>query len=419
MRYASATDRRSESGAILIQVATALLVFTMLSAFVVDYGVQLVSRNQIQNAADAAALAGATALAFDSYSDRTGTGPAASTAQAVAAKNLVWSDPAIVDVDPNVVCASTWEPGASGAPILACVKATAYRTGGRDNPIPTFFGKLMGVQSFGVWATATGEAKDANATGCLKPLAIPDRWVEHFPAPPAPWSADSHFDRWDPDAPAVLLPVPEQDSYIAPDQLGGGTGLTITDNFGRVRLKAGSIDSPIANIKPWLYLPVQIPGSTFGPNDVYDNTFSCAASKVTFGTSIAPTSLQFVPGGVAANAGQIALALGDLVNRDPGAHWNAGAQRVEDSCADAPVRCASMSPRIIAIATYDPLDLAIASHGAGATSVLVTNIVGFFVESVAGTDVIGYITRHPGLRDPGAITLFDASSFLRASMLVQ
>ena len=55
----------------------------------------------------------------------------------------------------------------------------------------------------------------------------------------------------------------------------------------------------------------------------------------------------------------------------------------------------------------------------GATSVLVTNIVGFFIDSVSGTDVTGYLVRHPGLRAANAITLFDDSSFLRATMLVQ
>ena len=82
--------RAAEDGAIVVQVALALLAFTLLSAFVIDYGVELVARNDAQNAVDAAALAGATALAYDNYSDRSSTGPAQSTAQAVAARNLVW-----------------------------------------------------------------------------------------------------------------------------------------------------------------------------------------------------------------------------------------------------------------------------------------------------------------------------------------
>ena len=59
------TSIRSERGAILIQVALSMVVLTAFSAFVIDYGVMWVGRRQAQNAADAGALAGAIALAFD------------------------------------------------------------------------------------------------------------------------------------------------------------------------------------------------------------------------------------------------------------------------------------------------------------------------------------------------------------------
>jgi hypothetical protein len=148
---------------------------------------------------------------------------------------------------------------------------------------------------------------------------------------------------------------------------------------------------------------------------VRENTNSCAAASVAIGDR-----LNFVPGGIPANAALVAAGLQDLVDRDPAAGWNAVTRRVENSCADRLVgRCASMSPRIIALAVYDVTDLADASQAGGAASVLVTNIVGFFIEAVAGTNATGRIVRHPGQRDPGAITLFDASSFLRASLLVK
>lgn len=409
---------RSDAGAILIQVAVALLAFTMLSAFVIDYGEQLISRVQIQTAADAAALAAATALGFDSYSDRSDTGPAKTAARAVAAKNLVWKEEAsatLADIE-FPVCADTYAAGASGSPILACTQVTAYRSAARSNPIPTSVAQLMGVSSFGVAATAIAESKDANATDCLKPIAIPDKWTEHYPVNPGTWSASSTFDRWNPANPTVLLPPSTRDSYIPPDQLGAGTGLTMTVAFGaQVTLQPGSLSSPISTISPWLYLPVQIPGSTFGPNDVLSNTRSCAGARVAIGDR-----LNIPIGGVGPSAALIGQGLLDLYNRDPGAHWNAATQRVEGSCAELLLgRCASMSPRTIALAVYNPTDLAEASHAGGATSVLVTNIVGFFIDSVAGENATGHITRHPGLIQSTAITLYDASAFLRASLLVQ
>src|SRR5207244_10622148 len=139
--------------------------------------------------------------------------------------------------------------------------------------------------------------------------------------------------------------------------------------------------------------PVQIPGSAFGANDVRSNTHSCAAARVVIGDR-----LNLAPGGVAANAALVGQGLLDLYNSDPGAHWNAATERVEGSCADLLVgRCASMSPRIIALPVYNATDFADASHAGGATSVAVTNIVGFFVDSVSGTNATGHLTRHPGV----------------------
>ena len=68
-----------ERGAVLIQVAVAMLALLALSAFVFDYGVMWVSRGQAQNSADAGALSGAISLAFNSPTDQ-----AAARARAIA-----------------------------------------------------------------------------------------------------------------------------------------------------------------------------------------------------------------------------------------------------------------------------------------------------------------------------------------------
>jgi hypothetical protein len=58
-------DRSSERGAILIQVAVALLGLTVFSAFVLDYGVLWSARGQAQNAADAGAMGAAVNLMWN------------------------------------------------------------------------------------------------------------------------------------------------------------------------------------------------------------------------------------------------------------------------------------------------------------------------------------------------------------------
>ena len=50
--------------------------FLAVSMLAIDVGMLMTARNQAQNSADAGALAGATALVFNDWDDRTATGPA-------------------------------------------------------------------------------------------------------------------------------------------------------------------------------------------------------------------------------------------------------------------------------------------------------------------------------------------------------
>ena len=68
-RWRAAGDDR---GAVLIHVALGVLALAAFTTFVADYGLMWTSRRQAQNSADAGALAGITAFAFDepgNYSD--------------------------------------------------------------------------------------------------------------------------------------------------------------------------------------------------------------------------------------------------------------------------------------------------------------------------------------------------------------
>ena len=53
---------KSEKGVTLVYVALLLVVFLGMAALAVDVGYLMVSKNELQNAADAAALAGASYL---------------------------------------------------------------------------------------------------------------------------------------------------------------------------------------------------------------------------------------------------------------------------------------------------------------------------------------------------------------------
>ena len=404
---------RERDGALAIQVAFALLTLMTLSTFVVDYGMQLVSHNEAQNLTDAAALAGATALAYDDFNDRTATGRAYTAANSVASTNHVARDAAAIAIDPNFLCAKGPDEDLGAVRARACVEVTAYRDAAHNNAIGSFFARLMGTNfnTFGVSARAIGRARAANSTKCLRPIAIPDRWGELTP----PWTAASTFN-WR-DAMGNLLMPAQQDTYTPPDALEAGSGLQLADRGLQVTLTEGVLTTPQATIKPWQYLPIEIPNSQFGAGAaaLRSNTNDCAAGQVRLGDAI-----NIVPGDLHSNALSIIDGLTDLIAADPNAVWNAATRRVDNSCADVLVgRCASMSPRIIAIALYDPETLADDSAPGLPASVTVNNIVGLFVESVNGTNITGYLTTHPGLHDADTFTLFDDSAFLRAPMLVE
>ena len=151
-RQRAASDR----GAILIQFGLVFMALSAFAMFVVDYGVLWVSRHQAQNAADSGALAGATALALDDFADRTDTGPAKVAARQFALANGVFGAQPDVQMTGDV---RFYKDAPAEFPASCanddCVRVDVYRNQARGNPLPMFFGWLVGVNQQGVRATAT------------------------------------------------------------------------------------------------------------------------------------------------------------------------------------------------------------------------------------------------------------------------
>src|SRR3954449_9312239 len=80
---------REEDGFSMVFVGLGFMAFLGASVLAIDVGMLMTARNQAQNSADAGALAGATALVFDEYDNRTTTGPAVTSALAAARANGV------------------------------------------------------------------------------------------------------------------------------------------------------------------------------------------------------------------------------------------------------------------------------------------------------------------------------------------
>ena len=163
---------RNESGMTYVFIGLGFMAFLSASMLAIDVGMLMTARNQAQNAADAGALAGATALLYDDWNDRSPGGPAVTSSIGAATNNKVMAG--IVSVNPEDV---EFPLDPAGQPNR--VKVTVRRTAARGNPVSTLIAKYFGTATADIGATATAEVSPANAMTCVKPFTVPDRWTEN------------------------------------------------------------------------------------------------------------------------------------------------------------------------------------------------------------------------------------------------
>ncbi|PYR08615.1 MAG: hypothetical protein DMF99_18720 [Acidobacteria bacterium] len=234
--------RHDERGMSFIFVGVGFFAFLACTTLAIDVGMFMTARSQAQNSADAGALAGATALVFNSFTDRTPTGPAVQSAINTALANqVIGSDVSVKTAD------VTFPNDPAGNPTR--VKVDVYRTDAadRNNPVPTLIGGIFGVKTVNITATATAEASPANAMTCVKPFMIPDKWEEHT----APASEFNEFDN-------KGNPVPKPDIYVPPTDQVNYTGYTVAKDVGTTLvLRAGQGDqlNPSFSGQPVLHDP--------------------------------------------------------------------------------------------------------------------------------------------------------------------
>jgi Flp pilus assembly protein TadG len=409
----------SERGAILLHVAISILVLIGLLTFVADWGVMWVARNQAQNSADAGALAGAVAMAFDAngWTDRTDNGPAKQAAHQLALTNTVFG------VAPNVLLASdvtfTNAPAdmcpADANGLTPCIRVDVYRNQERNNALPSIFGQAFGITAHGVRATATARVAIADTTNCMKPWAIPDKWIDNYDTttpietnPPA-WTEDDSFDLFggqNGNGP----PLPNPDVYVPPSSTSPGSGFTSApqsqggDLGRRVVLKQGG---PSTSISPGVFQPIRLPrydGGSQGGSDYRENISTCTGLPVSIGDTLESENGNMI--------GPTRQGVNDLIALDPNAQWDPTTNSVINSCATATPSCGA-SPRVVPIPIYNTATY-YTTKRQGLPTFVIVNILGFFIERMQGNDVVGYLTEAPGLTtgttpaiDPRAAFLFN------------
>src|SRR6185295_330176 len=90
---------RDERGMSLVFVTLSFMALLSATTLAIDVGMFMNARSQAQNAADAGALAGAVALAYNSYTDRSPSGPAVKSAINTAKSNQV--EGGVVAIEPT------------------------------------------------------------------------------------------------------------------------------------------------------------------------------------------------------------------------------------------------------------------------------------------------------------------------------
>ena len=376
---------RDERGMSAIWVGAGFMAFLSATTLAIDVGMLMTARSQAQTSADAGALAGATALVYDSFTDHSANGPAVQSAITAAKSNkVIGSDVVVAPVDVEFL------PDATGE--LNRVKVTVYRNAAHGNPMPALMGKFFGVPVLNVMATATAEAAPANAETCVKPFTIPDRWQENQDKAFDP--VDSNFDVVDNKG----KPLKKPDVYIRPDK-PGATGWDANKDKGtKLILKANNQDKPA----PSFYNPWDLPGSV-GGNDYRDNIAGCNPAMIAAPTPLTPENGNMV--------GPTKQGVDLLTAKDPNAWWDGNCKCVKGSAFG------NHSPRIGIIPLYDPFVYATGKQNGKTADLVAVNYMGFFIEKMQGNEVVGYITPVTGLIDGGGPA--PAASFIKAIRLIQ
>jgi hypothetical protein len=340
----------------------------------IDVGMLMTARNQAQNSADAGALAGASALAFDSFSDRSASGPAVTQAIAAAKKNQVMAGD--VDVDPDDV---EFLNDPDGNPTW--IKVSAYRTAERGNPLSTLIAQYFGMATASVGATATAEVSPANGMTCVKPFTIPDKWRE---IGEPPWDGTDTYDAFDnkgnplPPATAdVYIPATDANGNVNPDYTGYNNE---RERGQRLVIRAGTGD----NITVSFYFSLALGGITGGAE--YDwNIANCNKLVMHYGDPLIQE-----PG---AMVGPTIQGIEALIAKDPNAEWDETTKRVKNSAYP------KQSPRTFPIPLYDPEFYDSGKRNGRTADLKTANWIGFFAEWVGGNEIHGRIIPIAGIRD--------------------
>jgi Flp pilus assembly protein TadG len=259
--------KRHERGQTMILVAVSIVSLLAMAALAIDVVTLYVARTEIQGAADAAALAGAKAIADSGLTTLPSTDPSFNAAQTLA-QSMATSAIASVLASPNnqvagVALAATttfnFAANVNGAINNPRVTVSLTRAG-----LPTFFAHIWGRTAVTVSTSATAEAY--NPANLANNTQISPKGVK-------PWLVANRDPKGAPNTQFVdpatgnvvdTTPLNNGDFYLTADCQGGGGG----GGRGNSRcVPLGNAPAPLANAPGVFngelqYLPAEVTANT-------------------------------------------------------------------------------------------------------------------------------------------------------------
>lgn len=205
MRVTELQGPRGRRGATLVLVAVALVAMMGMATIAIDLGMLIKTRAEAQRAADATALAGASAFLTD-LSVAAESTEAVRRARQVADTNYM----AGVKID-SLAELEVW----------VITDSQKVRTRVRRATVPTWFARVFGVNSLPIGARAAAVADYASGTTCVKPIAVPDLWKDAGDLVANGGDGDNRYDSgeaW------LWNGAPTPDVYNTAHYAGDGTG---------------------------------------------------------------------------------------------------------------------------------------------------------------------------------------------------
>jgi Flp pilus assembly protein TadG len=331
---------RNRHGAALAIVAISLVVILGMGALAVDMGMLIKQRDDAQRAADAAALAGASAFQDEKALDAV---PIATTrAIDYLGKNYVGGT--YIDTTETgsyVNDGNRYVTEVNEGVVVVLPDSQKVRVIVRRQAVGTLFGRVMGFLNIPIAAKSAARVFEAGTGKCVKPFAFPDFGDDADNDPNGnkledlgpgqgkggeAWkygsSASDHYRAFGNDDGTGTVTGLGSDFRNNSVAEGDKSNTRYWDDYGRPIILKKS--NPQQTSSPGFFLPWVIPGSNPGAQDYKKNIFGCNPAEINLTTDFNidgtadTSSYDNKPGNM---IGPTKQGMDSLIALDPDACW--------------------------------------------------------------------------------------------------